>query len=73
MLVAATVYPLPTRAWMCFAVGILAFSGSLYLYALTHLFWLVFVTPLGGGFLLAGWFLLMLRPPAANLKPSDPS
>ena len=61
MLVVAGLQPLPSRAWSFFGIGILAFSGSLYLYVLTHVYWLVFVTPLGGLCLLVGWLLLMLR------------
>ncbi|PCE69047.1 DUF423 domain-containing protein [Salinivibrio sp. YCSC6] len=36
-------------------VGILCFSGSLYLLALTHMTWLGPVTPLGGLSFLVGW------------------
>lgn len=39
-----------------FAVGMLLFSGSLYLLALTGMKWLGPVTPIGGVFLIAGWF-----------------
>jgi uncharacterized membrane protein YgdD (TMEM256/DUF423 family) len=44
-------------------IGILLFSGSLYLLALTNLRWLGAVTPLGGLCLLAGWAWLVLAPP----------
>ena len=73
MLAVAIVHPLPRSAWVLFGVGILAFSGSLYIYALTHIFWLNLITPLGGLCFLAGWFLLMLKPPfpiAGHSKPS---
>jgi uncharacterized membrane protein YgdD (TMEM256/DUF423 family) len=43
--------------------GILMFSGSLYLLALTNLRWLGPVTPLGGLCFLAGWLWLFLSPP----------
>lgn len=46
-------------AW-CFFAGIVLFSGSLYLLALTGLHAMVFVTPLGGMAFLAGWVLLAL-------------
>jgi uncharacterized membrane protein YgdD (TMEM256/DUF423 family) len=46
-------------AWM-FMVGILFFSGSLYLLALTGWAWLGPVTPLGGAAFLAGWLTLTL-------------
>ena len=48
--------------WLLFA-GILLFSGSLYLLALTNLCWLGAVTPLGGLCFLAGWGCLVLAPP----------
>ena len=73
MLVVATVRPLPKGAWVCFGVGVLAFSGSLYADALLHVRWLNFITPLGGVFLLAGWLLLMLRPPFPSAVLPDPS
>ncbi len=51
-------------AYWCFFLGILFFSGSLYLLSTRHLLgaeWLRFlgpVTPLGGLFFMAGWLLL---------------
>lgn len=38
-----------------FGVGILLFSGSLYVLALTNLRWLGAITPLGGVSFLLGW------------------
>lgn len=46
-------------AW-AFLGGIVLFSGSLYLLALTGLHPLVYVTPFGGVSFLAGWVLLAL-------------
>lgn len=43
--------------WL-FVVGVVLFSGSLYLLALTGARWLGAVTPLGGLAWLAGWLLL---------------
>ena len=43
-----------------FAVGILIFSGSLYVLALTGIKWLGAITPLGGLALMAGWATLAL-------------
>lgn len=43
------------------AVGVLVFSGSLYVMALTGARWLGMVTPLGGLALIAGWLLLAWR------------
>ena len=48
--------------WL-FVAGILLFSGSLYLLALTNLRWLGAVTPLGGLCFLVGWAWLVLAPP----------
>jgi len=42
-------------AGWAFATGILLFSGSLYLLALTDIRWLGAVTPLGGTAFLLGW------------------
>ena len=52
--------PAENRQWLirtciCWLLGILLFSGSLYLFALGCPKWLGLVTPLGGIFLLAGW------------------
>jgi uncharacterized membrane protein YgdD (TMEM256/DUF423 family) len=41
-----------------FAAGIVVFSGSLYLLALTGTRWLGAITPLGGLAFLAGWLCL---------------
>jgi uncharacterized membrane protein YgdD (TMEM256/DUF423 family) len=45
-------------AGACFVAGIVLFSGSLYLLALTRLPALGMITPLGGLLLLAGWACL---------------
>ena len=52
--------PFPAGAWCCLGAGILGFSGSLYVYALWGIHWLVFVTPLGGLCFLAGWLWLAI-------------
>jgi uncharacterized membrane protein YgdD (TMEM256/DUF423 family) len=53
----------PARAaWWLFAAGIIVFSGSLYLLALTNIRWLGAVTPLGGLCLLGGWLALAIQP-----------
>lgn len=43
--------------WM-FVVGIVVFSGSLYLLSLTGIRWLGAITPVGGAAFLVGWALL---------------
>ncbi len=50
---------LAVAGW-AFALGILLFSGSLYLLAVTGLRWLGAVTPFGGSALLVGWVALGL-------------
>lgn len=49
-------------AWFLLAVGILLFSGSLYVMALTNIRWLGAITPLGGLCFLAGWAWLIISP-----------
>lgn len=46
-------------AGWAFTLGILVFSGSLYLLATTGVRWLGAITPLGGVAFLAGWSLLV--------------
>ncbi len=50
-------------AWWLLLAGILLFSGSLYVMALTNLRWLGAITPLGGLCFLAGWAWLIITPP----------
>lgn len=45
-------------AGTCMLIGILIFSGSLYLLALTGLRWLGAITPIGGVAFLAAWGIL---------------
>jgi uncharacterized membrane protein YgdD (TMEM256/DUF423 family) len=47
--------PFAAGAWWCFLAGIVIFSGSLYLLAVTDARWLGAVTPVGGAGFLAGW------------------
>jgi uncharacterized membrane protein YgdD (TMEM256/DUF423 family) len=50
-------------AWWLLFAGILLFSGSLYMMALTNLRWLGAITPIGGLCFLAGWVCLIIAPP----------
>lgn len=52
--------PLPKVAAALFLAGIVLFSGSLYVMALSGIRWLGAVTPIGGISLLLGWTLLGL-------------
>ena len=47
-------------AGMCFSIGILIFSGSLYVLVFTSKHWLGAITPIGGSLLLVGWASLFL-------------
>jgi uncharacterized membrane protein YgdD (TMEM256/DUF423 family) len=53
-------------AALAFILGIILFSGSLYLLALLGVSWLGAITPLGGIAFLSGWLLMMV----AALKPA---
>jgi uncharacterized membrane protein YgdD (TMEM256/DUF423 family) len=52
--------PMPSGPWLSFFLGILIFSGSLYLLAVTNVKWLGAITPIGGLSFLAGWAWLFL-------------
>lgn len=53
-----------------FVAGILIFSGSLYIMALTDQRWLGMITPIGGLSLIIGWLLLLIG--AIAWKPEQP-
>ena len=63
LLVLALYVTINRGACLLLLVGILLFSGSLYMLALTNLRWLGPVTPVGGLCFLAGWAWLALAPP----------
>lgn len=52
-----------------FLVGILLFSGSLYLYVATQIKLFAMITPVGGLFFLFGWLALLVASLKANLTP----
>jgi len=54
--------PFPKVAWWSFLAGIVLFSGSLYLLAVTNVRWLAAITPFGGVSFLIGWGCLMVKP-----------
>lgn len=43
--------------WIGFA-GVVLFSGSLYIYSMTEIKFLVYITPFGGLLMITGWLLL---------------
>jgi uncharacterized membrane protein YgdD (TMEM256/DUF423 family) len=61
--------PLRSGPWYSFLAGIVLFSGSLYILALSNLRWLGAITPLGGIAFLAGWLWLALVPATRPLDP----
>lgn len=60
LLVLATRPRIPRGAFWFLSAGIVIFSGSLYLLALTNATWLGAITPLGGLAFLVGWFVLAM-------------
>lgn len=54
--------PFSTVSWWSFFVGIVLFSGSLYLLAATNVHWLGAITPVGGISFLVGWGSLIFKP-----------
>lgn len=60
LLVLALRKPVLTGSWWSFFIGIVVFSGSLYLLALTNATWLGAITPIGGVSFLVGWLWLIV-------------
>ncbi len=58
----------PWAGWFMF-IGILLFSGSLYLLALLDIHWLGMITPIGGACFLIAWLLTCLS--ATQKKPNS--
>ena len=48
------------RSFIFCLLGIFIFSGSLYLFSLTEIKWLVYLTPIGGFSFILAWFFLFL-------------
>ena len=60
--------PLPRVPWLCFLFGIVIFSGSLYLLAVTNVLWLGAITPIGGISFIVGWLWLAICPRMSESK-----
>lgn len=60
--VLSVLYPSNLLNWSAFllTLGIILFSGSLYLMAITGIKWLGAITPIGGLSFIAGWVFLFL-------------
>ncbi len=52
--------PFQPGPWWSFLIGIVVFSGSLYLLAATNVRWLGAITPVGGISFLVGWAWLIV-------------
>ena len=50
----------PAVVWI-WSAGIVIFSGSLYLLAVTNLRWLGAITPIGGTLFLIGWLMVAFK------------
>jgi len=61
LLWAATAEQLLTGVILCWSLGVILFSGSLYALALTKISLLGAITPIGGLLLMAGWALAGFR------------
>lgn len=59
---------LPRVPWWSFLIGILIFSGSLYVLAVTNIRWLGAITPIGGVSFIIGWVCLFLHPRANEVN-----
>ncbi|MFN3801858.1 DUF423 domain-containing protein [Belliella pelovolcani] len=55
-------------AGFLFLVGILIFSGSLYVLSLTGITWLGAITPLGGVAFILGWIFLFLAVKSSKIE-----
>jgi uncharacterized membrane protein YgdD (TMEM256/DUF423 family) len=60
--------PFPAGAWWSFLAGIVIFSGSLYLLAVTDAKWLGAITPIGGLSFLTGWAWLFFLAGKIRIK-----
>jgi len=73
LMVLAMRSPLHRGPWVGFLLGILIFSGSLYVMAVTNVRWLGAITPLGGVSFLVGWAWLVLTPGGGKRDTAPPN
>jgi uncharacterized membrane protein YgdD (TMEM256/DUF423 family) len=62
LLVIALRTPMRSGPFLSFLSGVLIFSGSLYLLAITNMRWLGAITPFGGVGFLVGWAWMIFAP-----------
>ena len=65
LLIGVIAWQLPGSVWLKWSAwimlaGIILFSGSLYLLALTNVRWLGMITPIGGIAFIVAWLLLLV-------------
>lgn len=65
LIVAVIAWHLPTSTWLRWSgslmfAGIILFSGSLYMLALTNIRWLGAITPIGGTAFILAWICLAI-------------
>jgi uncharacterized membrane protein YgdD (TMEM256/DUF423 family) len=65
LIVGLVAFHLPASIWLKWSgylmfAGIILFSGSLYLLALSNIRWLGAITPIGGTAFILAWFFLVL-------------
>jgi uncharacterized membrane protein YgdD (TMEM256/DUF423 family) len=66
LLVLAARNPVPAGPSLSFLTGIVFFSGSLYILAVTNIRWFGAITPFGGLAFLLGWFWLVVSAAGRN-------
>lgn len=59
LLLLSLMRPWRPEAWISLALGLVIFSGSLYILCLSQQTWLGAITPIGGLLLIAGWLFLL--------------
>jgi uncharacterized membrane protein YgdD (TMEM256/DUF423 family) len=62
----------PHKKWVTtmFTLGVVLFSGSIYLYTFTNWKFLMMLTPIGGICLICGWLILFFHSISNKKKPS---
>lgn len=61
LLVLTNRHSIQRGTFLCFASGIVVFSGTLYILSITGIKWLGAITPIGGVLLLIGWARLFFE------------
>lgn len=57
-----------TGVCICWLFGILIFSGSLYILAISGIRWLGAITPIGGVLMIIGWFWLAISAKSITIE-----